>query len=287
MISSLFWSILLLCMVGRNMVATLPVGARQQTVQSIEDDWPLTSEFAVRDNIQTYYENIVDDVLSTQSEDLLLGLSRSLRDRQQLTKLLGPQAARLGFVSMHETCMMKMPGFIASRLNELNNRIFTSVDPAVSEWLPVRWPEGDHPEVVLGTLRERDEWSEQNELVSSLQSLKQDIQQSLWQVMDQYALHQQIAKDIQTCQQEREASTSDSHASHRLSWFTNLGQWFGNRDTTPKEERDLSDVSSSEASDMLQVYIDAIRIELASEFDDRIDTLVSNIYTDLLFEDTI
>ena len=68
-----------------------PLKLQQQ--QEDQDDWPLSNAVMIRDTIEGFYETVVDDVLSAHTEDLLVMLTHSPRNKK--LKLLQAQATTL------------------------------------------------------------------------------------------------------------------------------------------------------------------------------------------------
>lgn len=54
-----------------------------------------TMNLMIHDDVQGHYENILDEVISTHSEDVLIQMAHSMNDQQSLEHLLQPQAIAL------------------------------------------------------------------------------------------------------------------------------------------------------------------------------------------------
>ncbi|KAG0175421.1 hypothetical protein DFQ28_000051 [Apophysomyces sp. BC1034] len=174
-----------------------------QIEPSLVEDWPLTVN--IRDTIEGYYENIVDEVLSTNSEVFLLDLTHMRSIQSGRLRL---EASQLGLKNVNDDCLFKMPGIIAQNVHQLNEQVFGSIDGLVSTYLPLLLPRQ------LSTLDDR-------RLDELLQSINQAMVFELIQKMQNYELSSRIIHEMKLCQTG--AVTDNKFASQVQRWLAFAG----------------------------------------------------------------
>ncbi|SAM03275.1 hypothetical protein [Absidia glauca] len=78
-------------------------------------------------DMQTHYENLVDQVLSTHSEDVLLALIKK------------PQVL-LETPSVKDRCLYRVPHWLGKEIHETHTRTVASVAPIIEEYMAQKWP---------------------------------------------------------------------------------------------------------------------------------------------------
>lgn len=104
-------SILLILLLYSILVFGYPVSRFLIEIQEPSIGMPLTKAVMVKEDIQTFYENLLDEVISAHSEEFLLSLTHSMTlekvnalYRPQATLLLGSGETIPGKVFFHFRC---------------------------------------------------------------------------------------------------------------------------------------------------------------------------------------
>ncbi|CEG73535.1 hypothetical protein RMATCC62417_08896 [Rhizopus microsporus] len=149
------------------------------------------------------YENLVDTVLSSESEIFLIELTH--QPRIKLNQALKIQANALGIHNITHSQIVKMPVIIGKRIHEMNTEIYKSVESIVSLY----WTTID----------------------TSFSSLNAMIAQELIERIDDYDLLNRVKQDILAYD-----STSSSLLSWVKRWITNF---FSNRIVLNHDEEQI------------------------------------------------
>ncbi|CEI90374.1 hypothetical protein RMCBS344292_04700 [Rhizopus microsporus] len=149
------------------------------------------------------YENLVDTVLSSESEIFLIELTH--QPRIKLNQALKIQANALGIHNITHSQIVKMPVIIGKRIHEMNTEIYKSVESIVSLY----WTTID----------------------TSFSSLNAIIAQELIERIDDYDLLNRVKQDILAYD-----STSSSLLSWVKRWITNF---FSNRIVLNHDEEQI------------------------------------------------
>ncbi|KAI7902152.1 uncharacterized protein BX663DRAFT_436055 [Cokeromyces recurvatus] len=98
--------------------------------QSIEEQWYSSQEYDMYSTIVDYYENLVDSILNTESEVLLLNLIHLPKDA--LNNILTLQAKELlESKSISKKQLDKMPAIVGRYIQMMNDHIFYSIEPTI------------------------------------------------------------------------------------------------------------------------------------------------------------
>ncbi|KAF7724958.1 hypothetical protein EC973_000539 [Apophysomyces ossiformis] len=246
-------------------VWTQPIRLQTAETQSYEE-WPLTSDFVVRDTLQGYYENVVDDVIGGYNEQLLIGLVHSM-NTQALKTTIQRQATLLGLHHASDACLVKMPGIIARHVNRIHHLVLAAIDPAIEHYLPKLSPTDTTTE----------------ELESAFASLNQAMGDHFIRKMEYYNLRGQVVQDMEQCEEEYDVEEDlvdpepSSSMAEMWSWLSHRlpAMIFGQKQPEPPMSN----------NPLLEDYLETVRSQLWVELDDRIPDLVTTIQTDILDQD--
>ncbi|KAG0165076.1 hypothetical protein DFQ28_009262 [Apophysomyces sp. BC1034] len=247
----------------------LGVWAQQIRLQQPYEEWPLTSDLVVRDTLQGYYENMVDDVIGGYNEQLLVWLVHSM-NTVQLNTIIKTQASLLGLDHASGACLMKMPGIIAKHVNRISNIVLSTIDPTVDHFLPVLGP--------------RDATTE--ELETAFTSLNQVVGHHLLQSIDNYDLLMQVTQDMETCEEQYEDEDDDMDsdaASLDLLTDSDIWSWLSHR--LPGFLFQKKHPQPPLETAFLDDYLTTIKDQIWVELDARVPDLITTIQADLLEDD--
>ncbi|KAI8088999.1 uncharacterized protein BX664DRAFT_314246 [Halteromyces radiatus] len=133
----------------------------------------------LHDDIQAYYENIADEVISTHSEDVLVQLAQAMNDQTTLETFLQPQAIALLHHPVQETCLMRMPGMIAQQLHRLHTKVLDAMEPTLDKLL--------------------QEYPIQDDMMQ-LTLLNAAMGEHVTQLFDRLQLEHKVALDLSACE---------------------------------------------------------------------------------------
>ncbi|KAI9251414.1 hypothetical protein BDA99DRAFT_608106 [Phascolomyces articulosus] len=259
-----------------------PLKLQQQQEQ---DDWPLSNAVMMRDTIEGFYETVVDDVLSAHTEDLLVMLTHSPRNKK--LKLLQSQATTLRGSPLQDGCLVKMPGYIGNQLHQLNARVFGAIRGIVGEALPAVWPDYDALESTMMTT-ESPPPVPQHQVASALYSLNLAVGHRLTQVFEDFDLLDRLRHDLAACDQAiadtvQEDSTLTMKSTTKMTmtdYIINTGHRFIHRlfwtRGCGKFDNDTR---------FLETWLRTARADLRSELESRVGDLIMTIYNDLYNEE--
>ncbi|KAI8341021.1 hypothetical protein BC941DRAFT_449507 [Chlamydoabsidia padenii] len=236
----------------------------------------------VHDDIQGYYENIIDEVLSIHSEDVLVQMAHSMNDQQSLEHLLQPQAIALLHHPVQETCLSRMPGMIAHHLHRLHTTLLDTIEPT------------------LYTLIQTQpiEITNQQDTLHHLAQLNNAMDQQVMRVLNQERLEHKVAMDLSVCdiQQNQVLATTFTHRRSLWSVLKNLWKQAASSRRPGRmiaEDARVTDLDHLNAviqddtlfaPSLLQSYLDTVMSSLHMEFNDRLIDLYTVLKTDI-FDD--
>ncbi|KAI7853142.1 hypothetical protein BDC45DRAFT_570301 [Circinella umbellata] len=290
MLSSILYLFSIFC-IFCNLAIAAPLRLQQQQQQD-QDDWPLSNAVMIRDTIEGFYETVVDDVLSAHTEDLLVMLTHSPRNKK--LKLLQAQATTLrDGSSLQDACLAKMPGYIGNQLHQLNARVFGAIRGIVGEALPAVWPNYDALEATMMST-EAPPPVPQHQVATALYSLNLAVGHRLTQVFEDFDLLDRLRNDLSACDQSiadsiqedttittiTTTSTMTTTKMTMTDYIVNAGHRFIHRlfwtRGCGKFDNDTR---------FLETWLRSARADLRSELETRVGDLIMTIYNDLYNEE--
>ncbi|CAO3639080.1 unnamed protein product [Cunninghamella echinulata] len=191
------------------LVICLPLQQQQQQQQQQPTELSTTNQMILYDDIQGYYENILDEIISTQSEDLLVRLSNAKNDMDQLTSLLQPQANALlsssssssSFSSsssntLNPICLQRMPSMIAHQLHDIHSEMMSSVEPSLQSVFSRHF---DFSKKELNNMTPE-------EFYSQLKALHQDLSYQLLSLFKHQPLEKELTQALIQCEQQQQVN---------------------------------------------------------------------------------
>ncbi|KAI8332855.1 hypothetical protein BC941DRAFT_473892 [Chlamydoabsidia padenii] len=201
----------------------------------------------IHDDIQTHYETMVDEIISTHSEDILFQLANSMNDRQSLEQLLQPQAIALLGYPVQETCLKRMPSMIAKHLHDLHTKVLDTIEP-------VTFPQ-----------------EQETDLIQQLSLLNIAMDQKVMEIVQDEDWEHKLTLDLSACEQA-------IHPPVRSLWLLLKDFW--------KESAGVSDqtVETNGEPTLLQSYLESVADNLHTEFKLRLVDLYRTLRTDVYDE---
>ncbi|KAI9022198.1 hypothetical protein CLU79DRAFT_751613 [Phycomyces nitens] len=275
-------SVAFLCLFLFTLVLSAPVQSpeSQNVIKAMDNEWPMTPEYVIRDDVQAYYENTVDEVLSVRSEDILNWLATTVNSRA-IEKTLRPQAQLLGLTDVHDSCLTMMPGFVAKHINQINTRLYAAVEPSVNEFLPQLWP--DYAQT--NQMTKSDAKTIRPEISSSLYSLNQAIGSRLMDITTEYNLSEKIVQDMNVCNAHSQTEAASTDLWMYVSKLMAFPRLFRDQIPNPRlsgESRLGSSFDDTENGSFIDIHLKSVYSSLWFEFDNRMNDLFSTIQRDLV-----
>ncbi|KAL0078636.1 hypothetical protein J3Q64DRAFT_1851960 [Phycomyces blakesleeanus] len=252
----------------------------QTVIKAIDTEWPMTPEYVIRDDIQAYYENTVDEVLSVRSEDILNWLATTVNSHST-EQTLRPQAKLMGLDDVHDACLTMMPGFVAKHINQINTRLYAAVEPSVNEFLPQLWP--DYAQT--NQMTDLDAKTIHPEIASSLYSLNQAIGSRLMEITTEYNLSEKIVDDMNLCNAHSQTETASTDLWMYVAKLMAFPRLFRDQLPNPRlaeESRLASSFSDTNNGSFIDIHLKSVYSSLWFEFDNRMNDLFSTIQRDLV-----
>ncbi|KAI9314472.1 hypothetical protein BX666DRAFT_1879521 [Dichotomocladium elegans] len=229
----------------------------------------ITRADILRETIEDFYESVVDEVLSTRTENLLGKLTHSPTGHK--FQLLQLQASRLSDEPLHGSCLAKFSGFIGTEVHQQNAHVYDSVHAAVTDALEALWPELD----LFKVTEEKDlPLIAKHEVASVLYSLNLAVTHRLTQVYDEFSLLDKLSLDLKAC--EDEAAKDPVVVVHASSFLDNITN-YAQRITVSIAQR----IGYQRDTRFVESHLGAVRQELQSELDSRVGDLVISVYNEL------
>ncbi|ORZ18036.1 hypothetical protein BCR42DRAFT_490690 [Absidia repens] len=253
----------------------------------LKDDHQVTSStlnLVIHDDIQTYYENIVDEIISTRSEDVLMKLAHSMSNDESLESLLQPQAITLLDHPVQGTCLARMPGMIAQQLHRLHTKVLDAIEPAVDSLLKT------YPL----TITELDDGQPQpQQMQQNLVLLNNAMDQHVMQVLKQAHLEHKVALQLAVCENQLDATPP-----RRSLWLLLKNIWLNAAKTAKsssneKEQQDASPYNHDHDSlfvsspSLLSSLLDTFADNLHLEFEGRLVDLYATLRSDVFDEEAV
>ncbi|ORZ17352.1 hypothetical protein BCR42DRAFT_491236 [Absidia repens] len=229
----------------------------------------LTKDVMIKDDIQTHYENLLDEVISTHNEDFLLKMTYSMTG-EKMESFYRPQANMLLKTKgnpqpeIHSKCLYRMPHWVGKYLHDTHSMTYNNVAPMVQNYMEDHWPSTRHQqEMTLSDIK--------TFLIQLNQHLESRIEQSM---MDPTALLTDLSLKLQLCQQQYD--TKSSFLSRVLVQI--VGDSHGMNTRTFSSD----DLVDGDVKDHFLVnYLMAMRVDLATQMDNRMMDLEQLIHDDL------
>ncbi|KAI9480355.1 MAG: hypothetical protein EXX96DRAFT_562283 [Benjaminiella poitrasii] len=147
-----------------------------------EEQWYQSQEYGIFSTIVDYYENMVDTTLNSESEELLLNLIHL--PKSTLNNVLSSQAELLGFNSISEKQISKMPSIIGKHIQIMNNNIYSSIEPVIK----LHWRSIWDPKIIKA--------NDEEETLSFLSTFNGIVAKRLMDEMDNFDLLDKIKDDL-------------------------------------------------------------------------------------------
>jgi hypothetical protein len=245
---------------------------------------PQEAERIIRSNLREYYENVLDEVLSSRGSNVILSMGRMRPDRRGgVFETLQKEAGAFGVHDVHASCLVQLPEMITAHITQLHGHLLESVEPNLEELLPALLPSAD-------TYRKAEDFENddespsmllpgQDELMSTVYSLNQAMGHRLGQQIDSFDVFLKVSADINSC------NVKLPNVSKSNSWFSDIVSWL-----FPTTQTDASGVSyekranaeSSTTKRFLNSHLDIVRQEMWAEFDARVNDLITSISEDIM-----
>ncbi|CAO3596195.1 unnamed protein product [Absidia cylindrospora] len=199
---------------------------QQWSVKNKYDDAKIsisTINLMIHDDIQGYYENILDEVISTHNEDVLVQLAHSMNDQHSLERLLQPQAIAILHHPVQETCLTRMPGLIAQHLHHLHTKLLDRIEPTIDTLLKSH-------SLLLTEQQEHDDLPARHQqdmdMMEKLTLLNKAVDQHVMQIFNQARLEHKLALDLSACEiQQNQLASSTPASSHPVPLPQNRSLW--------------------------------------------------------------
>ncbi|KAJ8656870.1 hypothetical protein O0I10_007467 [Lichtheimia ornata] len=249
-------------------VATTVTTSTAQKLHQQPAFWSAQADL-IRSAVEDHYSSMIDDVLSTHAEDLLLKLTHA--SRCQRRRLLQSQANALSSGTFsHDACVARLPEYIGHHIHEQTRHVAQAVTPAVEESLIALWPEYH----LVGALP-----TAQHQISSVLYSVNLAVGDQLHRTLDAFDILGRVRNDLETCQQSSTPVLQQRNSSILKLCFTNVRCML---------RRLLAAGSTSDQDDgehLLDTYSEAMKADLRSELEGRVGELVMTVFDDLYAED--
>lgn len=273
-------------------VATTVTTSTAQKLHQQPAFWSAQADL-IRSAVEDHYSSMIDDVLSTHAEDLLLKLTHA--SRCQRRRLLQSQANALSsgtfshgmythslpqplvayitnLTLLHslDACVARLPEYIGHHIHEQTRHVAQAVTPAVEESLIALWPEYH----LVGALP-----TAQHQISSVLYSVNLAVGDQLHRTLDAFDILGRVRNDLETCQQSSTPVLQQRNSSILKLCFTNVRCML---------RRLLAAGSTSDQDDgehLLDTYSEAMKADLRSELEGRVGELVMTVFDDLYAED--
>ncbi|CAO3598653.1 unnamed protein product [Absidia cylindrospora] len=243
----------------------------------LKDDHQVTTStlnLVVHDDIQTYYENIVDEIISTRSEDVLMKLAHSMNNDESLESLLQPQAVTLLDHPVQGACLARMPGMIAQQLHRLHTKVLDAIEPTVDTLLQT------YPLAIT----ELDDGQQLQQMQQQLVLLNNAMDQHVMQILKQAHLEHKVALQLAVCENQL-----DSTPPRRSLWLLLKNIWLNAAKSSSNEKEQQQDVSPynhdslfvsspSLLSSLLDTFADNLHLEFKGRLVDLYTTLRSDVF---------
>ncbi|KAK4512648.1 uncharacterized protein ATC70_003352 [Mucor velutinosus] len=234
-----------------NQVNALPV-QHAFVPSSLSHESPIDAqEYTVYSSVVEYYENLVDTTLSSESEELLINLIHL--PKESMKNILTLQAESMGFKTISDKQLNKMPSLIGKHIQAMNTHVYESIEPIVKNHWPTVWDK---------KLLYADD---QEEILSFLSSLNGIVAKKLMDQVDNYSLLEKIKQDM-VALYEREQERS---------WF----HWLS---STKKIVLSFEDTVAEEDANFLRQHATDIRTSLLMELHIQFMDFFTRIQSDII-----
>ncbi|ORZ17323.1 hypothetical protein BCR42DRAFT_414390 [Absidia repens] len=256
------------------MVISYPVPKFQLIdLQNPADDSSLTKDVMIMEDIQTHYENLVDEVISSHSEDFLLSMTWSM-SKDKLNTVYRPQMSMLlaNQPAIHDKCLHRMPHWIGKYLHDLHSKMYGRIAPMIQDYMVSHWPSSRWYPADMTT----------SDIAEFLESLNHVLLTSSTTTvqMDPTLALADLAFQLQTCQHHQQQQQGKGRR-WGLDFFL-WGKLFGSGGGHRSESLPTSfDVDGSMKHHFYVRLLAEMRSDLVTEMHDRIDDLIPLIQDDL------
>ncbi|KAI8339449.1 hypothetical protein BC941DRAFT_500957 [Chlamydoabsidia padenii] len=230
-------------------VLAYPVSRFLIEVQEPTVGMPLSKAMVITEDMQTYYENLLDQIISSHSEEFLLSMANSMT-RENMDTIYRPQATMLLGKSdpVHDVCLYRMPQWIGKYVHDTHAKTYEMVSPVIQSYMDHHWHQ---QEMTPNDIKEF--------LVSLNRHLINRIEQTM---LDPRIVLSDLAAKLQSCQQNYEKSFFLKRLYMRVfqTKFINEGDM---------------------QNHFLVKYMEEMHMDLVSQIDDGVPDLVELIQNDL------
>lgn len=225
----------------------------------------------IHDDIQSHYENMVDEVVSTHSEDILFRLARAMTDEDSLDALLQPQATVLldhpvqgkSFSSLQidliliphrfiGTCLNRMPSMIAKQLHDLHAKALATIEPTLDSF----------------------PFNQDTDMMQHLSQLNVIMDQKMMTVLEHHPLEHNVALALSAC--ERQLAPPP----RRSLWLLLKPFWKASASQMTQTSNSVPETT------FLQSHLEAVAESLHLEFKLRLVDLYRTVQTDKYDDET-
>lgn len=231
----------------------------------------------IRTNLQEYYENVLDEVLSSRGKDFLLSMGRMRPDRRGgVFETLQKEAGAFGVRDVHSSCLVKLPDLVQSHINQLHGYLLDAVEPSLQVLYPKVVVNVEEVDRVIAAVKTDGGSFANEELVSIVYSLNQAMGHYLGEQIDQYDIFTRISADMNQCNSHvPEPIQTDTLISKLKSWL--FPENIAGSHAFPKRESEQSSVTQR----FLTSHLDVVRQDIWAEFDAQINDLIASITQDI------
>jgi hypothetical protein len=180
------------------------------------------------------------------------------------------------------SCLVQLPELITAHITKLHGNLLESVEPNLEELLPLLIPSAD-------TYRKAEDFElddenpsmllpGQDELISTVYSLNQAMGYRLGQQIDSFDVFLKVSADINAC------NAKLPNVSKSNSWFSDIVSWLfpTQTDASGISHEKRANAESSTTKRFLNSHLDIVRQEMWSEFDARVNDLITSISEDIM-----
>ncbi|KAL9558063.1 hypothetical protein MBANPS3_001086 [Mucor bainieri] len=216
-----------------------------------QENSPDAQEYTIYSSVIEYYENLVDNTLSSESEELLINLIHL--PKASMKNILTLQAESMGFKAISDKQLNKMPSLIGKHIQAMNTQIYEAIEPIVkSHWSAV-WDKQ-----LLYT-------DDQEEILSFLSSLNGIVAKKLMDQVGAFDLLEKVKQDMVALYEKEQEQ----------SWF----HWFS---STKKIVLSFEDTVAEEDANFLRQHVTDIRTSLLMELHIQFMDFFTRVQSDII-----
>ncbi|CAO3587235.1 unnamed protein product [Absidia cylindrospora] len=239
-------------------------------LQNPANDPILTKDVMIMEDIQTHYENLVDEVISGHSEDFLLSMTWSM-SKETLNTVYRPQMSMLlaNHPTIHDKCLHRVPHWIGKYLHDMHSKAYETVAPKIQDYMISHWPSSRWYPADMTT----------SDIAEFLESLNHVLLTSSTTTvqMDPIVALTHLGTQLQLCQQQQQQQEIRRWGLDFLLW----DKLFGGSSHSIEPLPSSYDVNGSMRHHFFVRFLAEMRADLVTEMHDRIPDLIPLIQDDL------